>query len=122
LSLKETMRNALLEGYKFRACEATPCATCSKTVTRAAFDMLWYYANPTDELPAGAVGQPIHGGATILVRFPICEKCAPPCGKCQLPRNSAKVKRLTELTSQRVGRPVSGKGYCQHIHFLGLAL
>lgn len=116
------MRDTLLEGYKFRACAATPCATCKREVTRAAFDMLWYYASPKDQLPVGAVGQPIHGGEAILVRFPICEKCAPPCGKCQLPRRTAKVRQLTANVSAARGRKVAGQGYCRHVRFLGVAL
>ena len=61
------MRQALLAGYKFRDCDPVGCATCSQTVTRAAFDVLWYYAGPEDQLPSGPVGEPIHGGLEGVV-------------------------------------------------------
>jgi hypothetical protein len=51
MSIKDTLREGLLASYRFRPCDPTNCAICERSVTRAAFEMLWYYAAPGSEGP-----------------------------------------------------------------------
>ena len=119
MTSKEEMRDALLDSYRFRPCETTECAVCSNIVTRAAFGLLWYYADPSDILPPRALTEHLRGRDTLLVQFPICDACAPECKKCHLPRRNKAVQDLITEVSEHIGRPVSGQGYCDHTHILG---
>lgn len=120
MSLKDAMREGLMASYRFRTCEQTNCAICKRAITRAAFEMLWYYTAPDTELPDYAQVQLLGGGKTWRVVVPICEKCAPPCGKCKLPRRTKKVAGYADQLSAMRGSPVKGQGHCQHAHFFGM--
>ena len=122
MTLKDSMRDALLATYRFRPCAVMPCAICGRDVTRAAFGLVWYYAKPNDRLPNRSVSIPIHGEATLLVQFPICESCAPECKKCDLPRRKKAVMNFMNQISEELGRNVSGEGYCRHVHVLGMVI
>lgn len=121
MSIKDAMRERLLASYRFRSCSETYCVLCERSITRAAFEMLWYYAAPNSKLPTHAQAESIAGGQTWRVVFPICEKCAPPCRKCSLPRRTKAVGALADrLTAMRGGKEVTGQGHCRHAHFLGM--
>jgi hypothetical protein len=122
MSLKETMRDGMLASYRFRECALTNCAICERSITRAAFEMIWYYTNPNSDVPDHAQVQVIGGGKTWRVVTPICDKCAPPCKKCDLPRRTKKVAVYANKLSAMRSSPVKGQGYCQHSHVFGMIL
>jgi hypothetical protein len=120
MNLRDTLRNAVEEGQKFLDVPTCHCIACHNEISRAAMNLIWYYDDPGAEPIEGGVAKMIGGGDKVVVQFPICEVCAPPCKKCQLPRRTDAVKRAEKNVSQKLGRQVSGFVGCRHTHLLGL--
>lgn len=109
-SLKETIGRQLRESYKHRDQPGVSCARCGAAGGPVALHLLERYFDEHVELPKGAVPLSMSRGR-VRTAFPLCTSCAPPCGKCALPRPT---ERALEF-GHAVGATV-GLGVCEHVH------
>ena len=122
MDMREQMRKMAEDSQRFMVVEDCTCFACGRSTDRVALNLIWYYATPTVTPIDGGILKPIAGGEKAVVQFPICNTCAPPCKKCQLPRKTKVVRQAGERVSKLLGRKVSGFPGCRHAHILGLVL
>lgn len=110
---RDRMRQLLIESFKHRTEPGTSCALCGLDSRPLAFHMLEASFTEGDHLPTNFVPMSASNGR-VRGSFPICNKCAPACHKCQLPIPTERVLELRH----RLGAS-TGNGICQDMQ-LGL--
>lgn len=121
-SLRDSLRESLLESYRFRASEGTACGRCGVIGRPLAFHVIEFSGAGAVDPPSGCVPMSSrrYGGVEgWRGAFPLCATCAPPCSKCGLPvPTEAALEFLHSLQGRSVGGRASlGLGVCrEHIH------
>lgn len=110
-SLKDQLRQGLLDSYKHRIDKDCSCAICGKTKVPLAFHVLEAEFNEGVTLSRGFVPMSASRGR-IRGSYPLCDSCAPPCRKCNLPIPTERVLDY----GHNIGAS-NGNGICQHIKF-----
>jgi hypothetical protein len=124
-SARAKLASALNDSYKHRAVNGAVCAACGQTSDRLAMHVLKYAQSQSAPLPAGFVPMSASAG-TIRGAFPVCDRCAPACPKCDLPELTKKVRavhqRLTQQLHSSDSSLLYGNGICKHAKLLGFRL
>ena len=108
-SMKDQIRDGLLDSYRHRAANGASCALCGNNSRSLAFHMLEASFNEGTSLPKAFTPMSASMGR-VRGSFPICDTCAPSCKKCQLPIPTEKVMELGHSLTA-----VIGNGTCQDI-------
>ena len=95
------------------------CAICGKKGGNLALSVIKYTQDRNAPFPQYFVPQSASGG---IVRgcFPVCDRCAPPCKKCNLPRYTDKIKKLMEEKKKELHGDYTlmlSYGVCNHIQW-----
>lgn len=120
LSEKDRLNLAkgLKESFLHRYIENTPCAICGELNLKLATHVLQYAQAQNETLPDGFLPMSASGG-TIRGCFPICEKCAPPCKRCNLPLPTRKVKEFFKTKKSELSGDIAlyyGNGVCREFN------
>jgi hypothetical protein len=115
----EAFRQALEESYRHRSVEGERCALCRSLEVPLAMHVI-EFAQPEDEPLLLETMIPMsRSRGSVRGSLGLCEICAPPCGRCQLPIVSKNV--LDFLAKLDALRPNSrdyyfglGNGVCEH--------
>lgn len=109
-STKENLREGLLSSYRHRPSSGDPCALCGEKTRPLAYHVLHASFPDGQSKPQSFVPMSSSMGLT-RGSYPLCDKCAPKCGKCQLPIQTEKVLEFGQLMGAR-----PALGVCQHMH------
>lgn len=122
MNFRDTIKKMAEDSEKFLPVPECHCISCGRAIDRAALNLIWYYDEPDAKPLPGGIAKPIGRGSMTLVQFPICETCAPPCKKCDLPIRTRAVRQASQRVSRQLGRDVRGMPGCRHIHLPGSSL
>ena len=118
----ETIRSVLVNSYKHRTSPGTACAACGATNRPCAFHLVEYAQPSGRSVPPRFVAMSESGG-TIRGAFVFCDRCAPACRKCELPRVSGRIRAVFKGLRKSLDSSETclqwGSGRCEHFHFLG---
>ena len=123
--LREELRKSLVESYRPRHAEGTPCAIFRHVGRLVSFHLIEAAGSPADEPPAGCVvmsSRTIGTHAGWHGSLPVCVGCAPSCKKCGLPVPTEQVLDVVEQARRRaLGSQISlGNGHCRHVRWSSL--
>lgn len=121
-SIREMMREQLLESYRPRLVEGIACAKCTAKDIPLSYHLIKYSGSGPVDPPPGCVpmsARDINGSVGWTGSFPLCTRCAPTCSKCGLPIPTEALFEFTIKLQKSYGNGVSqGIGYCtEHIHW-----
>lgn len=116
------MRQMAEDSQKFMPVSECTCISCGRRINRAALNLIWYYGAPGARPIQGGIAKPISQGSLTIIQFPVCDECAPPCRKCDLPIKTKAVREAAQKVSRQLGRRVSGFPGCRHTQFRGSSL
>lgn len=109
---REQLRAGLHDSYRHRLVPGTACALCRREPVPLALHVLEASIDAHTPTPPGFLAMSEARGR-VLGCYPLCNRCAPACSRCQLPVPSEKVLEF----GHRCGAQ-SGRGVCsEHIHW-----
>ncbi len=117
-NLRSDLREGLLKSYKHRLIDGAACAVCGAEGGLLAGRVIEFAQPEHLPRPDGFVETSASGG-TVRGVFPVCIVCAPPCGRCELPVRTSRVRKKFSEMHQRLDSSHSplawGNGSCEHL-------
>lgn len=115
----DEIRKGLIEAYKHKHLEEFRCVVCGAKKVKFALHVIEFYHHDSISTPACLVKMS-HSRETMRGSVPICEKCCPPCRKCDLPIATTFFNKVVQELKQAYPSVtfVIGNGICKHIHVI----
>lgn len=113
----DEIRKGLFEAYKHKKLEGFICIVCGAKNRKLALHVIEFYHSDSVATPKCFV-QMSHSRGTLRGSVPICDKCCPPCSRCNLPIVTTYYKKIIKALSEKFSN-ISfsfGNGICKHIH------
>lgn len=120
--MRKAMKQMAEDSQKFMPIPEGTCISCGRRINRAALNLIWHYGEPGARPIQGGIAKPISQGSLTIIQFPVCDECAPPCRKCDLPIKTKAVREAAKKVSRQLGRRVSGFPGCRHTQLPGSSL
>lgn len=121
-NLRRELAKGIDEAHRHRFVEGARCAICGAEDVKVALHVIKFAAGKGEAVPDGAIPQSESFG-TVRGGFPICERCAPPCPKCNLPVVKKPVKEYFESVHNKwhsSNSPINwSNGKCSHFWLFG---
>ncbi|MEG3153456.1 hypothetical protein [Sphingomonas sp. RB1R13] len=116
MSIREEMRDGLIEAYKPKAIDGASCMICGQAGGRLSLHLIEAVIPEAQRLPSGSVPM-IQSRGTIRCSFAVCEACAPACSMCGIAVRTKRVLRAYRVLEESAwagSKVYLGNGFCQH--------